>query len=237
MHYDEGMTDAMNLPLPPSGEPAAGSFPTLASLGIEQAILMDAVRVGVVRAKDVTVFHPTTARGFVQWSETVASLRQDLDKQGWSLSDPKNSPRVTSPDGKTSIMVIGGNEATGVSLGVDPRTARRRGPSTQHAVESNDVATGRGLRGGIQGVLDIVLQIQRTRTEPQNWVLLYHWSSKDPVVRAELSLPTAIQDGEITAWGPRILLPAQGMEEFDFDIMPQPVSPQDEVDFKIVELA
>lgn len=231
------MTDAPRTPIPFSSDPSEGSLPTLDSLGIEQTVLMDAVRRGVIRAKDITSFHPITARGFVQWSETVASLRQDLDKDGWSISNPKNSPRITSPDGQTSIMVIGGNEDTGVSLDVSPRTARRRGPSTHAAVESNDLTNGGGLRGGIQGVLDIVLEIQRTLKQPQNWVLLYHWSTKDPEVRAELSLPATIKDGEITSWGPRLLLPTQGMEDFDFDIMPQPVSPQDDVDFRIVELA
>lgn len=231
------MNDAQGAPSSFSFDPSEGSFPTLDSLGIEQTVLMDAVRLGVVRASDITSFHPTTARGFVQWSETVASLRQDLDGRGWKISNPKNSPRVTSPDGQTSIMVIGGNENTGVSLDLTPQVARRRGPSTQSAVESNDPINDRGLRGGIQGVLDIVLEMPRTWQQPQNWVLLYHWSSKDPVIRAELSLPTAIDEGMITSWGPRILLPTQGMEDFDFDIVPQPVSPQDDVDFRIVELA
>lgn len=230
------MNDAQGTPSSFSFDPSKGSFPTLDSLGIEQTVLMDAVRSGVVRASDITSFHPTTARGFVQWSETVASLRQDLDGRGWKMTNPKNSPRITSPDGQTTIMVIGGNDDTGVSQDVPPQVARRRGPSTHAAVEANDVKGG-GLRGGIQGALDIVLEMPRIQQCPQNWALLYHWSTKDLSIRAELSLPAAIEDGMITSWGPRILLPSQGMEGFDFDIMPQPVSPEDDVDFRIVELS
>jgi hypothetical protein len=87
-----------------------------------------------------------------------------------------------------------------------------------------------------QGILDIdiVLDLKREPKQPQTWVLLYHWSTNEPVVRAELSLPISIEDGEIKNWGPRIFLPAQGIE--DFEISPRPAgSPQDDVDFMISE--
>jgi len=212
------------------------STPSLESLEVQETALLDAVRMGVSSAKNITSFHPVTARGFIQWSETVASLRQALDGEGWRRSDPKNSPRITSPDGRTSIMVIGGNADTGVSLDVTPATARRRGPATEAAIQGNGQRRGsrRGMPG--QGVLDIdiVLDLKRESKQPQNWVLLYHWSSDEPVVRAELSLPISIEDGEIKNWEHRILLPAQGLDEFE--ISPRPAGgPQDDVDFMISE--
>lgn len=206
--------------------------PSLVSLELPEMALLAAVRMGVSSARNITAFHPVTARGFIQWSETVASLRQALDEDGWKRSDPKNSPRITSPDGRTSIMVIGGNADTGVSMDVAPATARRRGPATEAAVQGN--GKRRGIPG--QGVLDIdiVLDLKREPKESQTWVLLYHWSTDEPVVRAELSLPVSIEDGEIKTWEHRILLPAQGIEDFEISSRPA-VSPEDDVDFTISE--
>lgn len=68
----------------------------LALLGLNNGVLMDSVRTGVARAQDVTAFHPVTARGYTQWSETVAYLRQELVGRQWAQGDPQNSPRVFS---------------------------------------------------------------------------------------------------------------------------------------------
>lgn len=210
----------------PFGEEDA---PTLASLGLNEEVLTGAVRQGVQQATNITAFHPVTTRGFVQWAETVASLRQALADKDWEISDPQNSPRVSSPDGKTSILVIGGNADTGRSPKVMPRTARRRGPTTHAAVESN--GPGLGLRGGVQGVL---IEMPRPAEESQTWVLLYYWSTDSAEVRAELSLPLSIEAGEITTWGPRILLPRQDLTEFEIPALP--TGPQHDVEFTIEEL-
>lgn len=236
MHYAEAMVEVVLNSSDSFSTATEALTPSLASLEVPETALLTAVRMGVSSARNVTAFHPLTARGFIQWSETVASLRQALDEDGWKRSDPKNSPRITSPDGRTSIMVIGGNADTGLSLDVAPATARRRGPATEAAVQGNG-KRGR-QRGGIpgQGVLDIdiVLDLKRKPKQSQTWVLLYHWSTDQPVVRAELSLPISIEDGEIKTWEHRILLPAQGIE--DFEISSRPAGgPEDDVDFTIFE--
>ncbi|MFJ4210469.1 hypothetical protein ACIPY2_18610 [Paenarthrobacter sp. NPDC089675] len=197
----------------------------LASLGLESATLTTSVLRGVRQAQNVTNFHPVTARGFVQWSETVGALREQLNEQEWTQADPQNSPRVFSPDGLTSIMVIGGNANTALSKDVIPGTARRRGPATDAAVQCNG-----------QQVLDLVfeLPVVKQTQVPLTWVLLYHWSRDEPVVRAELSLPAQITNGDITQWTQRIILPPIDLS--DFEISRRPIGPQDDVDFRIVEL-
>lgn len=226
-------------PFPRQSSKSAYAPPTLASLDLREEDLLGAVQDGVNGAKNITKFHPITARGFVQWSETVASLRQALGQNGWDASDPKNSPRITSPDGLVSIMVIGGDEHTGVSPDVDPTTARRRGSATRDAVLSNAGGarpSRKPMRG--QGALDIQvsLDLREGSDEPQNWVLLYHWSTTEPLVRAELSLPVEIEDEKIKTWRHRILLPPQGLEEFELTARPAG-SPEDDVDFMVSELS
>lgn len=236
MHYAEEMVEAARTPSHSFSTATEALTPSLATLELPEMALLTAVRTGVSSARNITAFHPVTARGFIQWSETVASLRQALDGDGWTRSDPKNSPRITSPDRRTSIMVIGGNAETGVSLDVTPATARRRGPATEAAVQGNGRRRGPGSGVPGQGVLDIdiVLDLKREPKQPQTWVLLYHWSTDEPVVRAELSLPISIEDGEIRTWEHRILLPAQGIE--DFEISSRPAGrPEDDVDFTISE--
>lgn len=230
------MTEAQRS-IPNSPSPATEVLaPTLESLGVHESALLAAVKAGVSGANNVTAFHPITARGFTQWSETVASLRQSLNEEGWTRSNPKNSPRITSPDGRTSIIVIGGNADTGVSADVSPTTSRRRGPATEAAVRSNSRNRGpaRWIPG--QGVLDIdlVLDMKRNSDPSKTWVLLYHWATDEPVVRAELSLPISIEEGEIKRWEHRILLPAQNVEDFAITFGPAG-GPEDDVDFTISE--
>lgn len=195
-------------------------------LGLDSDTLTIAVLRGVRQAQNITNFHPVTARGFVQWSETVAALREQLNERDWRQADPQNSPRVLSPDGLTSIMVIGGNANTAVSEDLTPGTARRRGPATGAAVQCNG-----------QQMLDLIFELPSIRQTqlPLTWVLLYHWSKDEPVVRAELSLPAQIVDGNITQWTSRIFLPPTDVS--DLEISHRPAGPQDDVDFRIVELS
>lgn len=195
----------------------------LDSMNLDTAVLMDSVRVGVRQAQNINTFHPVTARGFTQWSDTVAYLRQALDRRGWTSEDPQNSPRVVGPEKTMSIMVVGGNSDTGVSLDLDPGTARRRGPTTKAAVQSN---------GQLTLELGLELPLAQDGNQPLTWILLYHWSRTQPEVRAELSLPVRITDEyEISRWSHRILLPPANLS--DFDIPLRPAGPQDDVDFRI----
>jgi hypothetical protein len=238
VHYYEGMIEPTPFRSQSSQNALGAPKPTLASLELREEDLLSAVQDGVNSARNITEFHPVTTRGFVQWSETVASLRQALGQSEWKASDPQNSPRITSPNGLVSIMVIGGDENTGVSLDVDPSTARRRGAATTDAVLSNAARARRSshvMKG--QGSLDIgiVLDLKANPETPQNWVLLYHWSTSEPMVRAELSLPVSIEDDKIKTWQHRILLPPQGIEEFELTSRPTG-SPEDDVDFMVSEL-
>lgn len=197
----------------------------LESLGLDVDVLRDAVINGVHAARNITPTHPVTARGFTQWSETVGSLRSRLLERGWTREDPQNSPRATSPDGLTSVMVIGGNTDTGKSLDINPVTARRRGPSTKAAVDSN-----------LQLALDIPeMAAPKVEPSPLTWVLLYYVSYTERAVRMELSLPTVIHDKVITEWRSRILLPAYSM--VDVDIPSNATGPDDDVDFEIIRIS
>lgn len=202
------------------------SLAALEALGLKPDWLLNAVLIGVQQAQGITPFHPVTSRGFTQWSETVAALRQKLVDQGWTMADPQNSPRITSPDCSSSILVIGGNDKTALSKNINPGTNRRRGPATVSATQCN------GQQMFDLGSVEIPLVM--AANEPIAWVLLYHWSKDNPQVRAELSLPLTMVDGHFDKWLHRILLPSQDLS--DFAIPLRPSGPADDVDFRIVEL-
>lgn len=196
----------------------------LGHLELDAGVLMDSVLGGVREARNITPEHPVTARGFTQWSDTVAALRARLMARGWTKEDPQNSPRVISPGQAVSIMVIGGNAATGKSLQIKPGTARRRGPMTTSAVEVN-----------VQQMLDLSgLEVASPSRTPLTWVLLYHVSYSERVVRAELSLPEGIEDDSISHWFSRIILPSQDLEGVDIPV--SATAPEDDVDFRISEI-
>ncbi|EZP35303.1 hypothetical protein BW36_01939 [Micrococcus luteus] len=53
-------------------------------------------------------------------------------------------------------------------------------------------------------------------------MLLYRWSRAEPVIRAELSLPSRMDRGDVVAWKERILLPEISLDQFDlsdFDVI------------------
>jgi len=197
----------------------------LEQLGLTPEILLSAARAGIRQAREITDFHPVTARGMVQWMETVASLRSSLAEHSWTLGNPKNSPRTFSPDGRTSVMVMGGDENTG-SPSAPPQAARRRGPSTRATMQCNG-----------QGLLDVPLSLPRgwADQDPLTWVLVYHWSRKAPRLQAELSLARNLdEDGCTFDWHHRILLPDEDLREFD--IPQRPAAPDFDIDFRIQEL-
>lgn len=163
------------------------------------------------------------AAGSIRWFDIVGELRQQLElEQGWEIADPKNSPRIVSPDGAFAVAVIAGDADTG-NVAVDhPGTLRKRGPATIDAVNANqltlfDVPAGSGPAGS---------------ADIPTWVLLYFRSDDPSEIRAELSFPTVIDKGWIDFWKKRIVLESipieakiqprdAGGEDVPFDVEPR----------------
>ena len=73
------------------------------------------VELGDLRAADIDGFHPRGSAGVTRWMGTVGGLRRNMvDGREWRQLDKLNRPTVERADGKVSLSVVGGNEATGV---------------------------------------------------------------------------------------------------------------------------
>lgn len=202
----------------------AGDAPdVLSSMGLSLDVLQGALASGELGAGNTTKYHPRISAGTTRWADTVARLRSELVELKWNMAEPKNSPRIVSPDGRISIMVVGGNPLTGIESG-EPRTARKRGPSTKDAVEANQLSLPFDL-AGLTKPGDLAAS-----SDAATWVLLYYRSDTPNETRAELSLPESISDGEIKRWHHRILLPAV---THNLAVVTRDAGGNDDVDFKI----
>lgn len=215
----------MNAPLPAQSLaviPPEQAPEHLARLGLSVEVLQAALRAGEIGAGNTTKFHPVIAAGVTRWFDTVAALRGQLSEQGWKLDEQKNSPRVLSLDRTVSVMTVGGNADTGDQFHT-PRTARRKGIATQDAVHSNQLV--------LPFPVTTVDGDRKPAEDQATWVLLYFRSADPNEIRAELSYPTSFENGEISRWRQRIILPTLVLDAMV--VPPHDAGGAADVDFRI----
>ncbi len=222
----------------------------LARMGLTPQLLTGACAAGLQAAvNQYSSYEPSTAFGYQHWAKTVGALREALAEQGWDSRDILNAPRSVSGDGQFSIAAIRGTAATG-QVGARPTNARARGRVFVDGVAVNaQLLAGSEAGGGsavdvygqhYQPVLGTMLALDVSARSagdlarlPQTWLLLYFWDRSDNVVRSELSLPVDCEDGVVTRWRTRIILPPE--ELVGPGLAPGTVGslPSDDVDFVI----
>jgi hypothetical protein len=173
----------------------------LRELGLSVDIIERVIRRADAEASTFTAFDPPIMEGLTRWGRTSRFLREELVPWGWTYDNPRNWARTIHPSGEFAIVAATGDELTGVAgPGVLPTTKYRKGDATIRAVEANEqlafdfgdldlfTAAPHAARGGIL-----------------TWVLLFY--SDEHEFRVELSLPDGIEDGRISSWAERIILP------------------------------
>jgi hypothetical protein len=195
----------------------------LQELGLTEAILHAAVGRGHLARIECTTHHPRLFGPIAAWAETVGGLREQLAALGWTCSDENNFPRVTSQDGRYSIIVQTGDELTGLTHGL-PSTRAAKGPNTVDAVLANvlQLSLFEELRHVDHGKVT-------SDGDHLTWILLFYRDGQD--TRYELSLPFEIgEDGRIGGWKERIILrPISGATGLVEDGGPGPLGPNVDV--------
>lgn len=172
----------------------------LSELGLDEAVLQDAVRQGFLAFVGCTANHPPAIPGIWAWAETVRGLRDVLVPSGWLRSNEGNYSVVVNPVGTMAIAVATGDDATALA-DRSPTTKARKGPSTLYAVSSNQLQLG--LFPNDESPLPSAPSVGSS-IDCMTWILLVHRTRGE--VRCELSLPSSMGDGYIEAWHERILL-------------------------------
>ncbi len=170
----------------------------LAEFNLSVDSLQEAVQAGHLGFISCTENDPPTVRGLIAWAYTLRRLREILIPAGWKRDDAQNFSRTFSKESKINILVATGDKGTG-RVNLHPRTKSPKGQLTELAVSHN-----------IQHAFDGFLPREKSErlslsVYGMTWILLAYISVTE--VRAELSLPSNIEDGHILAWEERIILP------------------------------
>jgi hypothetical protein len=168
----------------------------LAELGLSLGLIERVVRQADAEAAFCTPFDPPIMEGLIRWARTNRFLREELVPLGWGFDNPRNLPRTIHPSGQFAIVATTGDDVTGLaSLLPAPKyakgyaTVRAIGVNEQLALDFGDFDPG-----------DLP-----PRDHLLTWLLLFH--TADDGFHVELSLPDRIDDGRITRWAERIILP------------------------------
>lgn len=172
----------------------------LADVGVTREQLEKVVDSGEAVRKSCTRNDPRVSVGISVWGRMVRTLREQTIPGGWKPSAPGALETAVRGDGGVAISCATGDENTGIADG-HPFTKYKKGPRTVEAVAKNQL--------NMFALLDppgfkreAALLSDATLT----WILLTHRAKTE--IRYELSLPQTVgQDGRVTGWARRIILP------------------------------
>src|SRR5687767_1632740 len=100
----------------------------LARVDVTEEELIEAVTEGEIQRRNCTANDAPMMAGTLGWGRTLRALRERLIRRGWTKND-NGSGSVVRPDGKVQIIVQTGNELTGLSGELEPRSRNPKGPS------------------------------------------------------------------------------------------------------------
>jgi hypothetical protein len=173
----------------------------LRDLGLTEAALAAAVRMGQDARASCTPNDPPGSTGIHGWGRTVRGLREHALPLGWTRFDDDNIHGVINLAGTIVIAVSTGDAATG-RVESTPKTAYPKGINVQAAVKQNAAHFQMSLFG--ENVVPIRQEVA-PRSTCLMWLLVVH-ESEDEVL-FELSLPDAVGDDErVDAWVERIIM-------------------------------
>ncbi len=179
---------------------ATGAERRLAELGLSVEVIAAALRRADDAADACSPLDPPILQGLLRWARTTRYLREELVPAGWSYDNPRNLARTIHPSGEFAVVIATGDERTGrPDATAGPR--HPRGYATEQAVTANAQ-----LAFDFGSLQHVTRTGQAAGMDPlRTWLLLF--SVDEEYFHVELSMPEAYDDGRITAWTERILLP------------------------------
>ncbi|MGX5723159.1 hypothetical protein [Shinella zoogloeoides] len=176
----------------------------LAELNISVEAVIRAVLAGHTARLNCTDNDPPFIPGTEAWRFVVRTLRDELLPLGWRKDDPSNYSLVINDSSQINIVVASSDTLT-CSVYGSPRTKSLKGLFTEAAVLKNTLEEDM-----FPETVEAELRKAASILSYPTWMLLIH--IEDEVCKAELSLPSAYDDRNVTDWAERIFIPLPGID-------------------------
>lgn len=166
----------------------------LRSMGLARRDLLKVVRACVAAYGEVTPFDPPSASGYEPYRIGTRVAREVFvpGGEGWEQDDTSNFSTIRHDVRRLKIAVMNTDDVTGEE-DASPRNRSRKG-----ILHARALGTRTGWLPGLPK------PEPDEEIEHETWYLCLY--IRDDVVRAELSLPKAIENSYIVAWDKRIIL-------------------------------
>lgn len=165
-------------------------------LGVPIGILDDTLRVGYVHKAQSTEAEPPGSGSFYVYSKGTGHFREQMASHGWERRSVKNLALTVRGDNAVAIMLSSGDPATGRRDAV-PRTRNPKGLAMAEVIESNQLPLFGEPAASAQPASSFA-----------TWLYMHFFDISEREIRRELSLPDAMEGGQITSWRSRIILPS-----------------------------
>jgi hypothetical protein len=150
----------------------------LAALGLDEALLQEALRFAYIEAERCSANDVRAAAGWAVWGKPLRYLGDQLASKGWRRDGAPRLESLVSPDGSFRITSAAGNFATGDRDWM-PKTAGPKGRRALEAIGDNGQTSMDILGESIEVVSPMITHY-----------LLHHLDKAREQIRAELSIPT-----------------------------------------------
>jgi len=178
----------------------------LNSMGLDSGVMEEICRRGLAQFLTATPHHASNAPGTLLYQELVRSTRDLLVARSWNLAEEGLS--LTFNDERKIAIVISSGDSHAGDPAANPCFKYPKGPTTRAAVDGN--AARVGLFDG-HPAFSALLPPSPARRVPfdqfKTWCLLHCVDTGKSEMRAELSLPIRLGDGNLSdQWESRIIL-------------------------------
>lgn len=168
----------------------------LRSLWLDPEGLADVIRRGERARAEETDYDAQTYGGNVAYYARVRALRETYCPRSWTPLVLNGLELIQSADKKIGIITRSGDSGVGDKFALKPQPSGKVGGGAAVVVGQNPrLFAAEWFASSKRG----------ERPKFEVWMLLVNYS--EAVVKAELSLPTAIDDEKVDDWIERILLP------------------------------
>jgi hypothetical protein len=166
----------------------------LDQLGLSASELIEVVHQAVAAKANFVLNQPLNAAGQLSYIYGTGALRDALRAKGWQIDRTGNIEATYDPS--TGIKIVFQNADTACEDDRDPKAISDKGPAASKAVDLGQAS--------LFPEYDIEDQEKQRKENAALWYLFVHINGDD--VRAELSFPKRIEDGQFKGFNERIYI-------------------------------